>query len=203
MQPDIPVSLDEMSKEEFDSKMSRGLKQAESGDGMSADAFFDSLKKEISGVAHKTFHSLNDDIIRLRTEVFVNEQGFHNEFDETDNNCVHIVLYEGGRAVAVCRYFSEGGAYHIGRVAVAKEYRGKNYGIGIMQAAEQEIAADFAKISDKSAGQKLIIELSAQCRVRKFYEKQGYVPCGDIFYDEYCTHIKMRKEIFRLTNHNR
>jgi len=152
---------------------------------------------------YKKFHDLNDDIIRLRTEVFVNEQGFHNEFDETDNNCVHISLYEGGRAVAVCRYFSDGGAYHIGRVAVAKEYRGKNYGIGIMQAAEQEIAADFAKISDKSADPKLIIKVSAQCRMRKFYEKQGYVPCGEIFYDEYCAHIKMQKELVWYADHNR
>jgi predicted GNAT family N-acyltransferase len=86
---------------------------------------------------------------------------------------------------------------------VAKEYRGKNYGIGIMQAAEQEIAADFAKISDKSADPKLIIELSAQCRVQKFYEKQGYVPCGEIFYDEYCAHIKMRKELVWYADHNK
>ncbi|MBO4555362.1 MAG: type II toxin-antitoxin system RelB/DinJ family antitoxin [Elusimicrobiales bacterium] len=42
-----PVALNEMSKEEFDSKMSRGLKQAESGEGMEADVFFDSLRKEI------------------------------------------------------------------------------------------------------------------------------------------------------------
>ena len=42
-----PKSLDEMSKEEFDAKLSRGLEQAKAGEGVQADEFFDSLKEEI------------------------------------------------------------------------------------------------------------------------------------------------------------
>ena len=42
-----PKSLDEMTREEFDSKMSRALAQAEAGEGMPADAFFTNLKQEI------------------------------------------------------------------------------------------------------------------------------------------------------------
>ena len=49
--PSIPYSapkaLDEMSKEEFDAKLSRGLEQAKAGEGVQADEFFDSLKEEI------------------------------------------------------------------------------------------------------------------------------------------------------------
>ena len=42
-----PVALDEMTREEFNAKMARGLAQAEAGEGMLADEFFDNLKKNI------------------------------------------------------------------------------------------------------------------------------------------------------------
>ena len=42
-----PVSLEEMTKDEFDAKMERGLAQARAGEGVSADEFFDSLRQEI------------------------------------------------------------------------------------------------------------------------------------------------------------
>lgn len=42
-----PLSLDEMTKEEFDAKMARGLAQAKAGEGLPADEFFSSLRQEI------------------------------------------------------------------------------------------------------------------------------------------------------------
>lgn len=42
-----PLSLDEMSREEFDAKMVRGLAQAKAGEGMPADDFFSALKEEV------------------------------------------------------------------------------------------------------------------------------------------------------------
>lgn len=42
-----PISLDEMTKEEFDAKMARGLAQAKAGEGMPADDFFASLRQEV------------------------------------------------------------------------------------------------------------------------------------------------------------
>ena len=42
-----PLSLDEMTKEEFDAKMARGLAQAKAGEGVPADEFFASLRQEI------------------------------------------------------------------------------------------------------------------------------------------------------------
>ena len=39
------------------------------------------------------------------------------------------------------------------------------------------------------------IVLSAQCRVRGFYEKCGYTAYGDIYLDEYCEHIRMEKNL--------
>lgn len=37
----------EMTKEEFDAKIARAIKQAEAGEGVPADAFFASLKREV------------------------------------------------------------------------------------------------------------------------------------------------------------
>lgn len=54
-----------------------------------------------------------------------------------------------------------------------------------MQIAENEIA--------QAGGQK--IEVSAQVRVSEFYEKLGYKKIGDIYFDEYCEHIRMVKEL--------
>ena len=49
--PSIPPttlkSLDEMTKEEFDAKLARGLAQAKNGEGVESNEFFDSLKEEL------------------------------------------------------------------------------------------------------------------------------------------------------------
>jgi len=42
-----PASLDEMTKEEFDAKIARGIAQAKNGEGMPADEFFSSLREKI------------------------------------------------------------------------------------------------------------------------------------------------------------
>ena len=44
-----PVSLEEMTREEFDAKMARSLEQAKNDQGVPADEFFDSLEQEIRG----------------------------------------------------------------------------------------------------------------------------------------------------------
>ena len=134
---------------------------------------------------YKKLIGLNDDIIKIRTSVYIEEQEFKNEFDDTDETCSHIVLYDGGKCIATCRYYQENETYHIGRVAIIKEYRGKHLGNKIMQIAENEI---------KNGGGR-IIEVSAQVRVSEFYKKLGYSAVGDIYFDEYCEHIRMVKEL--------
>lgn len=41
---------------------------------------------------------LSQDARIIRQEVFVEEQGFHHEFDETDQTAWQLVLYENGHA---------------------------------------------------------------------------------------------------------
>ena len=41
----------------------------------------------------KVYHTLHKDAVKIRKEVFMEEQGFHDEFDETDETAIHLVLY--------------------------------------------------------------------------------------------------------------
>lgn len=42
-----PKSIHDMTKEEFDAKLSQGYMQAKAGEGTDADMFFDTLRQEI------------------------------------------------------------------------------------------------------------------------------------------------------------
>ncbi|WP_295211251.1 GNAT family N-acetyltransferase [Ruminococcus sp.] len=127
----------------------------------------------------------NRDAKLIRQAVFIDEQGFVNEFDDIDERAVHAVLYLGGFPVATGRLFDIDGEAHLGRIAVLKAYRGKELGRAIMEALEEYAA----KAGYKSTN------LSAQLRAQKFYEKLGYEAYGDIYHDEYCPHIAMKKAL--------
>ena len=49
----------------------------------------------------------------IRQTVFVDEQGFKNEFDDTDNKAYHGILTDNGEPVSTGRLFTENGDYHI------------------------------------------------------------------------------------------
>ncbi|MCI7351122.1 MAG: GNAT family N-acetyltransferase [Ruminococcus sp.] len=134
----------------------------------------------------KKFDNLCDDARAIRTAVFVREQGFVNEFDDIDGNAVHFVLYVDGNAAGTCRiYKGEDKEFHLGRLAVLSDYRGMS--LGKMLIAEAERC-----ISDMGTEN---ITLSAQVRVKDFYEKCGYSTVGEEYPDEGCPHIKMVKRL--------
>ena len=111
------------------------------------------------------YDTLPDEAAEIRRAVFVEEQGFHNEFDEIDKRAKHIVLYDNNAPVATCRFFKaeNDGSCFIGRIAVMKRYRGKNLGSFLLKCAETEI---------EKAGGKCVF-LHAQSGAVKFYEKNG------------------------------
>ena len=131
-----------------------------------------------------TTSHLTGDAARIRMEVFVQEQGFSQEFDGQDDVSYHIVAYEGDTAVAVCRFVpGEDGICTVGRVAVDKDHRGRSLGAEILAEVERQAEA---------MGQKAVV-LGAQVRAKGFYERQGYSAFGDEYMDEWCPHIMMRK----------
>ena len=136
---------------------------------------------------YRFFDFLPDEARDIRTEVFCDEQGFIEEFDSIDGIAVHVVAYVDGEPAATGRVFSEGdeNIRHIGRVAVRKKFRSLNIGAGIMERLEQKAREHGAEYT----------ELSSQCQARGFYEKCGYIAEGDIYMDQHCPHILMRKKL--------
>lgn len=123
----------------------------------------------------------------IREAVFIIEQGFLNEFDDIDSYAKHLVLFHMEIPIATCRFFRKelSEEYFIGRIAVIKEYRGKNIGAYLLKTAEKEVK----KLGDKK------IFLHAQCKAEKFYKKQSYNSYGEIDFEENCSHIWMCKKI--------
>lgn len=126
------------------------------------------------------------DAAQIRQNVFIEEQGFQNEFDEIDGRAYHVVLYVGKSPAATGRTFeAEDGVYCIGRVAVLKQYRGQGLGAVVLELLE-------TKAAELGAGQ---VRLSAQLQARTFYEKHGYAAYGAEYRDEFCPHIGMKKQL--------
>ena len=133
-----------------------------------------------------SYLNLPDDSKRIREDVFVNEQGFKEEFDTVDNYAIHFVAYDcKGVPVGTCRIFIEqdDNVYYLGRLAVLREYRAKDIGRMLVNEAEKHARSKGA----------IAMKLHSQCRASGFYERCGYSRFGEIDYEEECPHIWMQK----------
>ena len=133
------------------------------------------------------YESLPPEAMAIRTAVFVREQGFTDEDDETDKIARHIVIYDGEEPIATCRFFPEGheNTYLIGRVAVVRSRRGEHLGALLIRAAEDAI---------RSLGGTAVV-IHAQMQARDFYLKQGYAERGVFDLDEGCPHTWLDKTL--------
>lgn len=106
------------------------------------------------------YDELCGDAMYIRKAVFMQEQGFHNEFDETDKISTHVVLYNtDGKPVATGRLFPDSdkpNSYIIGRVAVLKEFRRNSLGSEVIKALESKAA--------KKMPTAFHFQLNAECR---------------------------------------
>lgn len=135
---------------------------------------------------YQIFSQLHPDCIAIRTAVFVQEQGFSQEFDEIDARANHVLVYDEGIAAATGRLYAlSEDTYCIGRVAVLASHRGKHLGAIVVQALET-----YAR---EYGAQRIV--LSAQCRAAAFYEKLGYTRTDDYHMDELCPHVTMQKTL--------
>ena len=123
----------------------------------------------------------------IRKEVFMEEQGFKNEFDNIDLSATHIVLYDEKSAIATCRIYryEETDTYILGRLAVRKEYRHMKMGHAMVAAAEKYV------LDKGGAG----LALHAQCSASRFYQQNGFRETGKTDNDEGCPHIWMIKKL--------
>lgn len=129
-----------------------------------------------------------EDARAVRHAVFVEEQGFSliGEFDDIDAVSTHLILYKEGVPVCTARCFPDGpGVLHIGRVAVAKEMRGRSVGLAAMQ--------QMAKRA-REAGERAMV-LGAQADKTDFYSRAGFAVGEEEFLDEGVPHVMMRMEL--------
>jgi predicted GNAT family N-acyltransferase len=119
----------------------------------------------------------------IRKKVFIEEQGVYEsiERDEYDRDCSHVLVYEDDIAVATGRIIYVNNIPLIGRIAVLKEYRGKQYGDLVVR-----------KLVDQCfrQGEKRV-EVHAQLSVIKFYEGIGFVAYGDDYLESNILHRSM------------
>ena len=131
------------------------------------------------------YTTLPEEARAIRTAVFVDEQGFVEEFDTQDRDAYHLILFVGEEAACCCRYFTgeEEGAYILGRLATLNQYRGQAFACKIVQEAE-------VRVKEHGGSS---IALHAQVRAQEFYEKNGYTAYGEIELEEGVPHIWMKK----------
>ena len=125
----------------------------------------------------KISNELTKDEMFIREEVFMQEQGFKNEFDDIDDSATHIVLYDDGSPVGCCRVYPDEavGRFIFGRLAVRKKYRGQDIGRKIMEKAIEYLSSIGASY----------ISLSAQIQAKGFYANFGFMEEGEEYLDEH------------------
>ncbi|MEY2804303.1 MAG: hypothetical protein RL657_1639 [Pseudomonadota bacterium] len=132
-----------------------------------------------------TWNELQASAAALRTAVFVREQGVPQEleWDAEDHSALHaVVLDEAGQALATGRLLQHApGVARIGRMAVAREWRGRGLGRQVLQALMQA-ARDRGDLR---------VMLHAQTSARGFYEQAGFQPEGALFAEAGIEHIEM------------
>ena len=125
--------------------------------------------------------------IQIRTEVFMREQGFQQEFDAIDQSAIHVLITQDGQPIATGRAYANGdpGIFVIGRVAVRKSWRGRGYGAAVLRALQAEI--------ERQGGRMILI--FSQLHAVPFYKKLGYAATGETSVDEGCPHEKLQKKL--------
>ncbi|MTI67930.1 MAG: GNAT family N-acetyltransferase [Firmicutes bacterium] len=128
-----------------------------------------------------------EDAHKVRTLVFIKEQKVSKEveMDGLDKDSYHVIVYENNLPIATGRLLKKDNIYSIGRVAVIKDYRHKNYG---------KIVMDELIKKAKDLGVKEVF-IHSQLHAKKFYEKLGFKPFGKVYKEANIKHISMKKKI--------
>ena len=121
--------------------------------------------------------------MKIRKEVFHKEQNIDISMmsDDKDKDAFHCIIYDFGIPVGSGRLYKDEDGYHIGRVAVLKEYRGKNLG--------RDLMTGLIKKAWETGAEK--VSIHAQEHVIEFYEGLGFVKKGDIFIEADIPHVEM------------
>lgn len=143
---------------------------------------------------------LRDDAFEVRRAVFMDEQGYENEFEAIDDDpaCIHVTGYIDGALVGCARVFPvdreralspetpqppactldtgvpAGATYLLGRVAVLAAYRRRGLATWLVEASEQAAGDVGAQL----------IKLHAQEYICGMYARLGYEPIAGVDYED-------------------
>ncbi len=135
------------------------------------------------------WNTLGRDAARLRTAVFVREQGIPAdvEADALDASARHAVLYNRlGQPVATGRLLQQApGVGRIGRMAVDRSVRGAQWG-RVLLAALVEAARARGDTQ---------VQLHAQCSAQGFYERAGFTVAGAPYEEAGLAHVLMTRAL--------
>jgi predicted GNAT family N-acyltransferase len=121
----------------------------------------------------------------LRWSIFVGEQNVPEgiELDDMDEKCTHALAYTpDDKFVGTGRLLPDG---HIGRMAVAKDWRRQGVGAALLEALIEEA---------KKRGHKEVI-VSAQLQAAEFYREFGFEAEGKVYQEAGILHQKMHKKL--------
>ena len=135
------------------------------------------------------WNTLGRDAARLRTAVFVREQGIPAdvEADALDASARHAVLYNRlGQPVATGRLLQQApGVGRIGRMAVDRSVRGAQWGRVLLAALVEAARA-------RGDAQ---VQLHAQCSAQGFYERAGFTVAGSPYEEAGLAHVLMTQAL--------
>ena len=120
----------------------------------------------------------------LRRAVFIEEQGVSeaDEVDDLDDQAIHLLALEDGRAVGTARLLVAGAVGKVGRVCVLRAARRTGLGVALMRAA----VAEFRQVPGVRR-----VTLGAQSHAVGFYAALGFAVVGEEFVDAGILHREM------------
>ncbi|TNF58327.1 MAG: YbgC/FadM family acyl-CoA thioesterase [Burkholderiales bacterium] len=131
------------------------------------------------------WRELGGEASRIRTEVFVQEQGIapEIELDDADDNAVHaLAVNRLGQPLATGRLLvHEPGVGKIGRMAVLRVMRGSQIGAAVLRAL---------MVAARERGDREVL-LHAQRSAIGFYRRMGFEPRGEPFIEAGIEHLEM------------
>ena len=139
----------------------------------------------------KTFEQLSKQelyqILQLRAEVFVVEQNCpYQDLDEIDFDSIHVCGYLDEELVAYSRLTQPGSKYSgasIGRVITKKVIRSSGAGKALMNKSINECREHWKEKT---------IFISAQERLKKFYQALGFIINSEPYLEDGIPHIEMK-----------
>jgi predicted GNAT family N-acyltransferase len=133
------------------------------------------MADDITLLTVPVFSTLCNAAFGLRREVFILEQQIpeSEEFDADDLTATHLVAIAAGNVVGTLRIIHAPEHAKLGRVVVAKPWRGRGISTMLLQRA-----MDIARATGQSR-----FYLTAQHDKLRVYEKLGFVAYGEPFDD--------------------